>query len=188
MTHSMSKIRCFGTGKPFYEIYHDKEWGRPLHDDQLLFEFLILEGAQAGLSWELILKKRDGYRKAFHNFDPTKVALMSDEELEAQMLNTDIIRNRRKIFATRTNAIAFLTIQKEFGSFDRYFWTFVDHQPINGAWKTIEEIPAETPLSKQISKDLKRRGMTFVGPTIIYSFMQATGLVNDHIESCLCRG
>lgn len=183
----MSTHRCFGTGKPFYEKYHDEEWGQALHDEQRLFELLILEGAQAGLSWELILKKRDAYRQAFHNFDPKKVAKMSDAELEKQTENKEIIRNRRKIFAARTNAEAFLKIQKEFGSFDRFIWQFVDYQPIIGAWKALEEVPCETPLSQKISKELKKRGMIFVGPTIIYSFMQAVGLVNDHIASCHMR-
>lgn len=183
------KIRCgwVGTGKPFYEEYHDHEWGVPAHDDRHLFEMLILEGAQAGLSWETILKRRDAYRKAFHNFDPKKVARMSDADLEKRLLDSSIIRNRLKIFGARKNAHAFLAIQKEFGSFDAYLWAFVDNKPLQGKRKTLKDVPPETPLSKIISKDLKKRGMTFVGSTIIYAYMQAIGMVNDHISTCFRR-
>ena len=184
-----TKIRCFGNkpGQEFYAEYHDNEWGRPVHDDKHLFEMLILEGAQAGLSWETILKRRLGYRKAFHNFDPHKVAKMTDAQLEALRTNTDIIRNRLKIYAARQNAQVFLKIQQEFGSFDAYLWKFVDGKPIINHWKTHQEIAATTAESDALSKDLKKRGMTFVGSIIIYAFMQAVGLVNDHLTNCWLR-
>ncbi len=183
---AQQKIRCgwVGTGKPFYEEYHDREWGIPVHDDTKHFEMLILEGAQAGLSWETILKKREGYRKAFKNFDPVRVARMTDAALEKLMHDEGIVRNRLKIFGARKNAIAFLAIQKEFGSFDRYVWTFVGGKPLQGKRKTLKDIPAQTPESDALSKDLKKRGMTFVGSTIIYAYMQAIGMVNDHIADC----
>lgn len=180
------KIRCFG-GKPgqeFYADYHDHEWGIPSHDDRYLFEMLILEGAQAGLSWETVLKKREGYRKAFHQFDPSKVAAMSDEALETLRQNPEIIRNRLKIYATRQNAQVFLKIQQEFGSFNRYIWKFVDEKPIVNHWKEFKDVPNCTCLSDVVSKDLKKRGMTFVGSTIIYAYMQAIGMVNDHLTTC----
>lgn len=182
------KKRCFGgqPGKEFYASYHDDEWGIPLHDDGRLFEMLILEGAQAGLSWETILKRRENYRKAFYHFDPVKVAGMSDHELDVLCQNPDIIRNRLKIYATRQNAQVFLKIQKEFGSFDRYVWKFVNDTPIKNHWRQLKDIPNTTPESDALSKDLKKRGMTFVGPTIIYAFMQAVGLINDHIVECWC--
>lgn len=182
------KIRCFGNdpNKKFYADYHDKEWGVPSHDDTHLFEMLVLEGAQAGLSWETILKKRDGYRKLFHHFDPVKVASMSDKALDALCENSQIIRNRRKIYSARQNALVFLKIQKEFGSFANYLWKFVNNTPIKNHWKTFEEVPTNTPESDVLSKDLKKRGMNFVGPTIIYSYMQAVGLVNDHVVECWC--
>ncbi len=188
MPQSVAPIRCgwVGEGKPYYEAYHDHEWGVPVHDDRHFFEMLILEGAQAGLSWETILKRREGYRKAFLGFDPVKVARMSDADLEALLLNTDIIRNRLKVFSARKNAQAFLAIQKEFGSFDAYIWSFVGGKPITGNWHQLSEVPVTTPQSDALSKDLKKRGMSFVGSTIIYSLMQATGLVNDHILSCFC--
>lgn len=184
----VEKIRCgwVGTGKPFYEEYHDTEWGVPCHDDRHLFEMLILEGAQAGLSWETILKRREGYRKAFKNFDPEKVARMTDEALEKLLHNPDIIRNRLKVYGARKNAIVFLEIQKEFGSFDAYLWQFVGGKQIQNKWKSLSEAPTKTPVSDALSKDLKKRGMTFVGSTIIYAYMQAIGLVNDHITSCFC--
>ena len=176
--------RCFGDGKEFYAEYHDKEWGIPCHDDQHLFEMLVLEGAQAGLSWETILKRRSAYRAAFHNFDPKKVARMSDKDLETLCQNEAIIRNRLKIFAARQNAQVYLLIQKEFGSFDKYLWSFVNGKPIRNSWRELKEMPTATPESISLSKDLKRRGMTFVGPTIIYAYMQAVGLVNDHLKGC----
>lgn len=180
------KNRCFGNGagKEFYAEYHDNQWGVPVHDDQLLFEMLILEGAQAGLSWETILKRRAGYKKAFHNFDPKKVAAMTDDELETLRNNTEIIRNRLKINSTRKNAQVFLNIQKEFGSFDKYIWNYVNHEPIINHRKHMQDIPVSTNISDAISRDLKKRGMSFVGSTIIYAYMQAVGLVNDHISSC----
>lgn len=180
----VEKKRCFGTGKKLYEQYHDSEWGIPSHDDRHLFEMLILEGAQAGLSWETILKRREGYRKAFHHFDPVKVAAMNDEELEALRRDERIIRNRLKIYAARQNARVFLQIQKEFGSFDRYLWDFVNGKPIVNRQKQFASTPARTEVSDALSKDLKKRGMTFVGSTIIYAYMQAVGLVNDHAFDC----
>lgn len=183
------KKRCFGgeLGKEFYAHYHDHEWGVPSHDDQHLFEMLILEGAQAGLSWETVLKKREGYRKAFHNFDPSKVAMMSDDELEALRQNPEIIRNRLKIYGARQNALAFLRIQQEFGSFDCYVWNFIKGKPLMNYWRQFKDVPARTPESDALSKDLKKRGMTFVGSTIMYAFMQAVGMVNDHMTTCWCR-
>jgi DNA-3-methyladenine glycosylase I len=181
-----SKKRCFGSDKQFYADYHDREWGVPVHDDRHLFEMLILEGAQAGLSWETILKRREEYRKAFHNFDPLKVASMSDAELEALRHNEEIIRNRLKIYSARQNAKVFLNIQKEWGSFDRYVWDFVQGKPIQSHRKEFKDTPATTPQSDALSKDLKKRGMVFVGSTIIYAFMQAVGMVNDHTTDCWC--
>jgi len=180
------KKRCFGNGdnKKFYADYHDHEWGIPVHDDNHLFEMLILEGAQAGLSWETVLKKREGYRAAFHNFDPVKVAAMTDDNLDALRENPAIIRNRLKIYAARQNAQVFLTIQQEFGSFDTYVWRFVHATPIINHWQQFKEVPARTAQSDALSKDLKNRGMTFVGSTIIYAFMQAVGMVNDHLTCC----
>ncbi len=180
--------RCFGfaPGKEFYAEYHDKEWGVPVYDDRRLFEMLILEGAQAGLSWETILKRREEYRRVFHYFDPVKVAKMTDNELNALLENQGIIRNRLKIYAARQNASVFLQIQKEFSSFANYVWNYVDHKPIVNRRRSLKDIPASTPLSNTLSKDLKKRGMTFVGSTIIYAFMQAVGLVDDHLEGCPC--
>lgn len=184
-----TKSRCFGgqKGKEFYAHYHDTEWGIPLHDDTRLFEMLILEGAQAGLSWETVLKRREGYRKAFHNFNPQKVSNMSDTELEKLLSNPEIIRNRLKVFGARQNAKVFCAIQKEFDSFDRYLWQFVDFKPIINRFASFQEVPAKTSLSDAISKDLKKRGMTFVGSTIIYAYCQAVGLVNDHLTTCFCH-
>ncbi|MEZ0225783.1 MAG: DNA-3-methyladenine glycosylase I [Alphaproteobacteria bacterium] len=184
MTKEKNRCGWVGTGKPFYEHYHDTEWGVPVHDDGKHFEFLILEGAQAGLSWETILKRREGYRKAFCGFDPKKVAKLTDAQLEKILQDTGIIRNRLKVFSARKNALAFLEIQKDFGSFDAYVWRFVGGKPIINARKTLKDIPPRTAESDALSKDLKKRGMSFVGSTIIYAHMQATGLVNDHIVSC----
>lgn len=167
-----------------YQKYHDEEWGVPVHDDNKLFEMLILEGAQAGLSWEIVLKKRNGYRSSFNNFDIKKCAQMSDEDLEKLMLNPSIIRNRLKIFSVRKNAVAFLKIQAEFGSFDNYIWNYVDGKPIVNNLTSISEVPTKTEISDKISKDLKKRGMSFIGSTIIYAYMQAVGLVNDHTKDC----
>ncbi|AHE67451.1 DNA-3-methyladenine glycosylase I [Legionella oakridgensis] len=170
--------------KPYYEQYHDTEWGVPVHDDDKLFEMLVLEGAQAGLSWKTILKRREGYRKAFKQFDPHKVANMTDEELEVLLSNPDIIRNRLKIFSARKNAIIFLSIQKEFGSFDAYVWRFVGGKPKENFPKNQYEVPTSTKESDALSKDLKARGMNFVGSTIMYAYMQAVGMVNDHTADC----
>lgn len=167
-----------------YIKYHDEEWGVPVFTDQKLFEFLVLEGAQAGLSWYTILKRREGYKKAFANFNVTIVAKYDKKKIEELMQDTGIIRNRLKIESTIKNAKAFIEIQKEFGSFSKYIWNFTGGKPIKNAFKLMSEIPAETELSKKISKDLKKRGMNFVGPTIIYAHMQATGMVNDHEVDC----
>lgn len=185
---SDGKKRCFGgqPGKEFYTQYHDNEWGIPVHDDQHLFEMLVLEGAQAGLSWETILKRREGYRKAFYHFDPFKVASMNNDQLDVLLQDASIIRNRLKIYAARQNAQVFLKIQKEYGSFDRYLWSFVGGKPIVNHRKSFSEVPTSTTESDALSKDLKKRGMTFVGSTIIYAYMQAVGLVNDHLTECWC--
>ncbi len=183
---STDKHRCFGNGpnQKFYADYHDEEWGVPVHDDQKLFEMLILEGAQAGLSWETILKRRKGYREAFYHFDPKLVAAMSDQELNDLTKNPNIIRNRLKIYAARQNAKVFLNIQQEFGSFDRYLWSFVHGQQVKNSWTTLKEAPTATDESRALSKDLQKRGMIFVGPTIMYAYMQAVGLVDDHTTEC----
>lgn len=167
-----------------YEKYHDQEWGIPVHDDNKHFEMLILEGAQAGLSWEIILKKRNGYKNAFKNFNIENCANLSDEELEQLLQNPNIIRNRLKIFSVRKNALAFLKIQEEFGSFDNYIWNYVGGKTIVNNLTYISQIPTKTEISDKISKDLKKRGMSFVGSTIIYAYMQAVGLVNDHTIDC----
>lgn len=164
--------------------YHDLEWGVPVHDDRLLFEFLILEGAQAGLSWSTILKKRAAYRKAFHRFDPRKVARYGEDEIAALLANEGIVRNRLKVHAAVRNAKALLAVQKEFGSFDNYVWRFVDGKPVQNRWRRHEDVPARTAQSNAMSKDLLKRGFTFVGSTICYAFMQATGMVNDHLVEC----
>ena len=164
--------------------YHDTEWGVPVHDDRKLFEFLILEGAQAGLSWDTILRKRENYRRAFDNFDAKKIARYNEEKIAELLNNEGIIRNRLKISSTIQNAKAFLKIQKEFGSFDKYVWSFVDGKPIVNRRKNLSEVPAKTDVSDKLSKDLKKRGFNFVGSTIMYAFMQATGMVNDHLKSC----
>lgn len=170
--------------KPLYQQYHDQEWGVPVHDDQKHFEMLILEGAQAGLSWETILNKRDAYRRAFAEFDPVKVAKFTDKRLEKLLLDPGIVRNRLKVFSARKNAKVFLEIQSKFGSFDKYIWGFVGGKPVINKWRTLKQVPAKTELSDAISKDLKKRGMSFVGSTIIYSYLQATGLINDHVVDC----
>jgi len=164
--------------------YHDREWGVPVHDDRLWFEFLILEGAQAGLSWDTILKKRANYRRAFARFDPRKVALFGRRERAALMKNPGIVPNRLKIDSTITNAGAFLAVQREFGSFDRYIWQFVGGKPKLNKWRSHKQVPAFTPESDAMSKDLKKRGFRFVGSTICYALMQATGMVNDHLVTC----
>lgn len=180
--------RCPWAGtEQIYIDYHDKEWGIPLHDDQRLFEMLILEGMQAGLSWITILKKRENFRRAFDNFDVKKVAAYDSKKLEELMQNPGIIRNRRKITAAVSNAKAFLEIQKEFGSFDRFIWDYVGGVPIVNHFKNMSELPANTPLSDKISRELKKRGFGFVGTTIIYSFMQAIGMADDHLINCPCH-
>ncbi len=170
-----------------YSKYHDEEWGKPLHDDRKLFEFLILEGMQAGLSWITILKKRDAFRTAYDNFDVKKVACFDQQKVEELMFDSGIIRNRLKIEASINNAKRFLEVVEEFGSFDSYMWNFVDYKPIVNRWTKLSEIPAKTELSDRISDDLKRRGFKFVGSTIIYSHLQATGVINDHLVSCFCH-
>ena len=178
-------IRCGWSGSDTLMIeYHDREWGVPVHDDRLLFEFLILEGAQAGLSWSTILKKRPAYRKAFSGFDPGKVARYRDAKVAALLENPGIVRNRLKVNAAVTNAKAFLAVQKEFGTFDAYVWRFVGGHPLQNRLRSMKEIQARTPESDAMSKDLIRRGFTFVGSTLCYAFMQATGMVNDHLVSC----
>ena len=181
--------RCAWVGDdPLYIAYHDEEWGVPLHDDQRLFEMLILEGAQAGLSWITILRKRENYRLAFDHFDIETVARYDVAKIEELLANPGIVRNRRKIEATVQNAKAFLAIQEAFGSFDTYIWQFVGGQPIQNAWTSLSDIPAKTPESTAMSKDLRQRGFNFVGPTICYAFMQATGMVNDHVVDCFRYG
>ncbi len=177
--------RCGWCGNdPLYMSYHDEEWGVPVKDDQTLFEFLLLEGAQAGLAWITVLRKRDGYRRLFDGFQPGKVARYSDRRLEKLLQDPGIIRNRLKVFGARTNARAYLQVQEEFGSFSDYIWGFVDGRPIQNHWRRLEDLPATSPISDKISKDMKRRGFTFVGSTIMYAHMQATGMVNDHIADC----
>lgn len=180
----MKRCSWVGKGKPHYEEYHDTEWGVPVHDDQKHFEMLILEGAQAGLSWETILKRRAGYAKAFKSFNPKKIAAMKDSELESLLKDESIIRNRLKVFSARKNAVVFMAIQKEFGSFDQYVWQFVGGKPKLNRPKTHKDIPVTTSESDALSKDLKKRGMSFVGSTIMYAYMQAIGMVNDHTRDC----
>ena len=181
--------RCEWANKGELEqSYHDNEWGVVLHDDRSLFEFLILEGAQAGLSWSTILKKREGYRTAFHNFGARKISQYTEKDVSRLLVNSEIIRNRLKITATITNARAFLRLQKEFGSFDHYIWQFVNGKPIRNSWKKITDIPSRTPKSDALSKDLQKRGFKFVGTTICYALMQAVGMVNDHIVGCFRYG
>jgi len=177
--------RCEWANKnEFEESYHDKEWGVPIHDDRSLFEFLILEGAQAGLSWSTILRKREGYRRAFDNFDARKISRYSKADVSPLLANPEIIRNKLKINATITNARAFLQVQEEFGSFDRYIWQFVHGKSIQNSWKKMTDIPSSSPESEAMSKDLGKRGFKFVGATICYAFMQAVGMVNDHVVGC----
>ncbi|NLY47839.1 MAG: DNA-3-methyladenine glycosylase I [Clostridiales bacterium] len=181
----IEKKRCYWAGNdPMYVDYHDNEWGRPVHDDIKLFEMLILEGMQAGLSWITILKKRDAFRKAFDGFDPYKVSVYDDEKIQELLANEKIIRNRLKINAAVSNAKAFIKVVEEFGSFDKFIWGYVNYRPIINQWEKISDMPARTPLSDKISKDLAKRGFKFVGSTIIYSFMQAVGMVNDHTTDC----
>ncbi len=179
------KIRCSWAGDTaIYIDYHDKEWGRPTHDDTELFEMLVLEGMQAGLSWLTVLKKREAFREAFDGFDPAKVANYDDAKIERLMANEGIIRNRLKIRSAVTNARVFLEVAEKHGSFDSFIWSYVDGTPIVSQWERVEDLPATTPLSDRISKDLKKMGFKFVGSTIVYAFMQSTGMVNDHIKEC----
>ncbi|WP_319202562.1 DNA-3-methyladenine glycosylase I [uncultured Ilyobacter sp.] len=178
-------MRCSWCGDdPLYIKYHDEEWGVPVYDDRIHFEFLVLESAQAGLSWHTVLKKRENYRKAYRGFDPEVVAKFDQKTIEELMQNKGIIRNRKKIEASVNNAKVFLEIQKEFGSFSNYIWSFVGGKQIVSSYESIEELPAKTSLSEELAKDMKKRGFKFLGPVILYSHMQATGLVNDHIVSC----
>jgi len=184
MKNTAPLVRCQWPSNDLSIAYHDKEWGVPVHDDRTLFEFLTLEGAQAGLSWDTVLKKRERYREAFSGFDPIKVARYDRRKVSALLKDPGIIRNRLKIESTISNAKAFLQIQKEFGSFDKYIWTFVNGKPIQNAWETLAGLPASTKVSDAMSKDLKKRGFRFVGATICYAFMQAVGMVNDHATTC----
>jgi len=177
-------VRCRWATNTLSSRYHDREWGVPQHNDRVLFEFLILEGAQAGLSWDTILRKRANYRAAFHNFDPAKVSRYNSRNVRALLRNDGIVRNRLKIDSAITNAQAFLAVQKQFGSFDRYIWQFVGDKPLVNGWRSGQKVPARTAESDAMSKDLKKRGFTFVGSTICYAFMQACGLVNDHVVDC----
>jgi DNA-3-methyladenine glycosylase I len=176
--------RCGWAKGELYVEYHDTEWGVPVHDDRTLFEFLVLEGAQAGLSWITILKKRPAYRKAFDHFDPARVARYGAKKVQALLADEGIVRNRLKIESAVQSARAFLAVQEEFGTFDRYVWDFVGGKPRQNAWRSLQEVPATTPESDAMSKDLRRRGFRFVGPTVCYAFMQAVGLVNDHLVGC----
>lgn len=179
------KTRCgWCIGDPLYERYHDEEWGKPVYDDETLFEFLLLETFQAGLSWITILRKRDSFAEAFDNFDYKKIARYDDEKIEELLQNPGIIRNRLKVLSAIGNAQNFMKVQEEFGSFSKYFWNFTDGKPVDNKRKSLKDVPATTPLSDAISKDLKKRGFKFVGSTIIYAHMQATGMVNDHIVDC----
>ncbi len=185
MVHYSLKTRCGWAGDdPLYVAYHDEEWGVPVHDDQKWFELITLDGAQAGLSWITILRKRENYRKVYEHFDYRKIAEFDDNKIHELLANPGIVRNRRKIESSLNNARAFLDVQEEFGSFDAYIWQFVGGSPIINAWKTLKDVPATTKESQAMSKDLKKRGFTFVGPTICYAFMQAAGMVNDHLVAC----
>ncbi len=185
MGDSQNLTRCFWAGTdPLYVAYHDNEWGTPLHDDRRLFELLCLEGAQAGLSWSTILHKRENYRRAFDKFDPKKIARYDTKKVKALLADAGIVRNRLKVNAFIENAKAFLAVQQEFGSFDAYIWQFVGGKPQVNCWQTGKEIPAKTAEAEAMSKDLKKRGFRFIGPTICYAYMQATGMVNDHTTDC----
>jgi len=185
----MKKKRCqWVTNDPLYVKYHDEEWGQPEYDDAILYEFMLLEGFQAGLSWITILRKRENFRSAFDQFDYKKIALYDDNKLESLRQDAGIIRNRLKILSAKTNAICFMEVQKEYGSFSKYLWAFVDNKPIVNHWENGKDIPGSTELSDKISKDLKKRGFKFVGSTIVYAYMQSMGLVDDHEAGCCCRG
>lgn len=180
------KKRCFGGKQAIYAKYHDTEWGLPAYDDKYLFEMLILEGAQAGLSWYTVLKRRDAYRRAFHDFDVKKVASMQDKKLECLLEDKSLIRNRLKIYSARQNALVFIKIQKAHNSFAEYLWSYVNNKPIVNNWLSLDDVPVYTEISNIISLDLKKRGMSFVGSKIIYAYMQAVGMVDDHIRDCWC--
>ncbi len=183
--NTKTKTRCEWAGAdPLMIAYHDEEWGVPVRDDRLLFEFLILEGAQAGLSWSTVLKKRENYRKAYHRFDAKKIAKYTEKDKKRLLADAGIIRNRLKVDASITNAQSFLDVSKEFGSFEKYVWQFVGGKPVQNKFKSLSAIPAQTPEAEAMSKDLKKRGFRFVGPTICYAFMQAVGMVNDHTVDC----
>nr|WP_298000815.1 DNA-3-methyladenine glycosylase I [uncultured Flavobacterium sp.] len=183
----MNTIRCnWVTTDELYIKYHDEEWGKPVYDDETIFEFLVLESFQAGLSWITILKKRENFREAFDHFNYQKIATYTDEKIEELMNNAGIVRNRLKILATINNAQRFMEIQQEFGSFSKYIWNFVNGKPMVNTFKTIQEVPATTDISDALAKDLKKRGFKFLGSTVMYAHMQATGMVNDHIVSCVC--
>jgi DNA-3-methyladenine glycosylase I len=184
MTSSENIVRCAWARNPLSVRYHDEEWGLPVHDDRRWFEFLTLEGAQAGLSWDTILQKRERYREVLSGFDPAKVACYDAKKIRALLRDPGIVRNRLKVQSTVANAKAFLRVQKQFGSFDAFIWNFVGGAPLQNHWSTLKQLPAKTELSVKLSKDLLKRGFRFVGPTICYAFMQATGLVNDHLTTC----
>jgi DNA-3-methyladenine glycosylase I len=184
MTKPLQRCSWVPANKPYYVAYHDTEWGVPVHDDRLHFEMLSLEGAQCGLSWDMILRRRDGYREAFKGFDPKKVARMTDAELETLLNNPGIIRHRNKVFSVRTNSLAFLAIQKEFGSFDAYIWKFVGGQPLINRPLHLLDVPPRTELSDTVSADLVKRGLSWVGTAVVYSYLQAVGLINDHTTDC----
>lgn len=184
MSKQLKRCPWVDLSKPDYIAYHDEEWGVPVHDDRLLFELLILEGAQAGLSWETILRKRDRYREVYDGFDPARVALFDERRIAQLLADPGIVRNRLKVHASVGNARAFLDVQQEHGGFDAYIWSFVDGRPVQNSWRSLGELPARTPVSDAMSRDLQRRGFKFVGSTICYAFMQAAGLVNDHETGC----
>lgn len=186
-TRDKNECRQWALGDPLMEEYHDHEWCKINHDDRFQFEMLSLEGASVGLSWKTILHKREAYRRAFHDFDIDKCAAMSDNELLGLLDDTGLIRNKNKIFSVRNNAAAVQKIQQEYGSFDKYLWSFTDGQQIDGKWKSPEEVPVVSDISKFLSKDMKKRGMKFVGPIITYSFLQSIGIVNDHLADCEYR-
>ena len=185
MTEPGQLVRCeWSTGSDLYAAYHDNEWGVPCHDDQQLFELLLLEGFQAGLSWITVLRKREGYRALFDDFNAEKIARYTDRKLDTLLQDPRIIRNRLKVYGARQNARAFLRVREEFGSFSDYIWGFVEYQPVQNHWSAIKSVPAATPVSDRLSKDMKKRGFTFVGSTIMYAHMQSTGMVNDHTTDC----
>ena len=180
----IDKVRCWGDKDPLMREYHDKEWGVPVHDDRIHFEFILLEGVQAGLSWSTVLKRRENYREAFDNFDYEKIANYEADDIEELLKNPGLIRNRRKIESHVNNARSFLDVRDRYGSFDEYIWSFVDHKPVINSFKSFDQVPASTDTSERMAKDLKKNGFSFVGPTICYAYMQAVGMVNDHLTHC----